>query len=90
MEKSGKPFVYLDSAAMAQMPQEVIDAMRVYDESTHANVHRGIYSLSEASTVCYESARGTVQKFINAASSKEIVFTRNTTESINLVAASFG
>ena len=86
---NGKPNIYLDSAASAQKPDCVIDKMcRVY-KTTYANVHRGVYALADEITAEYEDARQTVQKFINAASAKEIVFTRNATESINLVAATW-
>lgn len=87
---NGKPNTFLDTGASAQKPQCVIDKMlKVYSED-YANVHRGSYLLSEEITLEYEKARRTVQKFINAKSDKEIVFTRNATESINLVAASWG
>ena len=89
-EKQGKSLVYLDSAAMTQMPRSVIEAIRSHDEEAHANVHRGIYALSETATEKYESARETVRKFINARSAAEIIFTRNTTEGINLVAYALG
>ena len=85
-----KPLVYLDSAASAQKPQVVIDAeRRVYEES-YANVHRGVHQLSMRATDLYEGARVKVQKLLNAASHKEIVFTRGTTEAVNLVASSYG
>ncbi|TSC77803.1 MAG: cysteine desulfurase-like protein, SufS subfamily [Parcubacteria group bacterium Gr01-1014_33] len=87
-KKEKKPLVYLDSASTAQMPQCVIDAVREFEETTRANVHRGIYELSERATECYEGARERVRKFVNARRAREIVFTRNTTESINLVAYS--
>lgn len=87
---NGKPNTFLDSAASAQKPQCVIDKIcRVYSES-YANVHRGSYFLSEIVTAEYEEARCKVQRFINAKSEREIVFTRNATESINLVAAAYG
>jgi len=82
--------VYLDSAATTQKPQVVIDALRRYYESQNANVHRGIYRLAETATRLYEGVRDQVARFIGAASRAEIVFTRGTTESINLVAASWG
>jgi cysteine desulfurase/selenocysteine lyase len=86
----GKPLVYLDNAASAQKPRAVIDTeRRVYEES-YSNVHRGVHRLSMQATDLYEAARGKVQKLLGAASSKEIVFTRGTTESINLVASSYG
>jgi cysteine desulfurase/selenocysteine lyase len=85
-----KPLVYLDNAASAQKPQVVIDAeRRVYEES-YANVHRGVHQLSMRATDLYEGARVKVQKLLNAASHKEIVFTRGTTEAVNLVASSYG
>ena len=89
-QSHGKPLVFLDSAASAQKPRVVIEAeARVYAEC-YANVHRGVYELSMKATDAYEGARGTVQRFLNAASTKEIVFVRGTTEAINLVAASYG
>jgi cysteine desulfurase/selenocysteine lyase len=86
----GKPLVYLDNAATSQKPRAVIDALTHYYTADNANVHRGVYLLSERATRAYENARLTVQRFINAASPREIIFTRGTTESINLVAASYG
>ncbi|MCZ7538414.1 MAG: cysteine desulfurase [Anaerolineae bacterium] len=86
----GKRLVFLDSAASSQKPRQVIDAMSHYYETSHANVHRGIHVLSERATAVYEGAREKVRAFINAASPREIIFTRNTTESINLVAYSWG
>lgn len=86
----GKPLVFLDSGASAQKPQAVIDAMSEAYASYYANVHRGIYHLSQASTDAFEAARSKVARFINAAEEREIIFTRNATESINLVANSFG
>ncbi|MGQ9851576.1 MAG: cysteine desulfurase [Aggregatilineaceae bacterium] len=86
----GKRLVFLDSAASSQKPRQVIEAMRCYYEHDHANVHRGIHVLSERATAAYEGAREKVRAFINARSSREIVFTRNTTESINLVAHTWG
>jgi cysteine desulfurase/selenocysteine lyase len=86
----GKPLVYLDSAASSQKPRAVIDAMSVYYETYHANVHRGVYEISEEATAAMEKARVKVARFINARQSKQIIFTRNTTESINLVAYSWG
>jgi len=85
----GKRLVFLDSAASSQKPRQVIDAMSRYYETSHANVHRGIHVLSERATAAYEGAREKVCAFINAASPREIIFTRNTTESINLVAYSW-
>jgi cysteine desulfurase / selenocysteine lyase len=86
----GKPLVYLDNAATSQKPQAVIDALTHYYTADNANVHRGVYLLSERATRAYENARLKVQRFINAASPREVIFTRGTTESINLVASSFG
>ena len=86
----GKPLVYLDSTASSQKPQAVIDAMSTYYQTYHANVHRGVYALSEEATAAMEKARIKVARFINARQGKQIIFTRNTTESINLVAYSWG
>lgn len=81
--------IYLDSAASAQKPQAVIDAMSAFMSTHYANVHRGVYGLSEEATKMYEDARESVRSFIGARSSKEIVFTKNATESLNLVAYSW-
>jgi cysteine desulfurase/selenocysteine lyase len=86
---NGKKLVFLDSAASSQKPLQVIEAISNYYRTSHANVHRGIYRLSEEATDAYENARGRVARFINANSKNEIIFTRNTTESINLVAFSW-
>jgi cysteine desulfurase/selenocysteine lyase len=86
----GKPLVYLDSAASSQKPQSVIDATSRFYARDNANVHRGVHYLSERATEAYEGARAKVQGFLNAASVNEIVFTRGTTESINLVAQTYG
>lgn len=86
----GKPLVYLDTGATAQKPQCVIEAVKHYYERDNANVHRGVYQLSERATADYEGARDLVQQFIGAQDSKEIIFTSGTTEAINLVANSFG
>jgi cysteine desulfurase/selenocysteine lyase len=85
-----RPLVYLDNAASSQKPQAVIDAERSLYETYYANVHRGVHQLSMLSTDAYEDARFKVQRFLNAAHSTEIVFTRGTTEAINLVAATYG
>jgi cysteine desulfurase/selenocysteine lyase len=85
----GKPLVYLDNAATTQKPQAVIDAIRVYYEAENANVHRGVHWLSETATKAYEAARVKAMRFLGAADAREIVFTRGTTEAINLAAASF-
>ena len=86
----GKPLVYLDNAATTQKPQAVIDRIVRYYSEENSNVHRGVHYLSEVATAAYEGARGTVRRFINASSEKEIVFTRGTTEGINLVVQSWG
>ncbi|MFN9336134.1 MAG: aminotransferase class V-fold PLP-dependent enzyme [Alphaproteobacteria bacterium] len=86
----GKPLVFLDSGASAQKPRAVIDAMTRCMETAYANVHRGAYRLSEVATDAYEAARGAVARFINAPDAREVVFTRNSTEAINLVAHSWG
>ncbi len=88
-EVYGKPLVYLDSAASAQKPQPVLDAMRAFAETDYANVHRGVHYLSAQATERYEAARETVRQFLNARHADEIVFTRNGTEAINLVSYSF-
>ncbi len=86
----GKPLVYLDNAATAQKPKQVIDVIDTYYRETNSNIHRGVHSLSEKATAEYEAARNKVKEFINATSTKEIVFVRGATEAINLVAQSFG
>ena len=86
----GKPLAYLDNAASSQSPIAVHEAMATQQRLHHSNVHRGVHQLSERSTAAFEGARENVQRFINAASPAEIIFTRGTTESINLVATSFG
>jgi len=86
----GKPLVYLDNAATTQKPRAVLDALRHYYERDNANVHRGVHTLSERATEAYEGARERVRAFVNATSVREIVFTRNATESINLVARAWG
>lgn len=86
----GKPLVYLDNAASAQRPRAVIDAIRHVYEEEYANVHRGVHLLSQLATQAYEGAREKTRKFINAGSLKEVIFTRGTTESINLVAQTYG
>jgi len=88
-EINGHPLVYLDSAASSQPPSAVIDAITRYQQYDHANVHRGVHTLSHRATEAYESARDDVASFINAPGRTEIVFTRGTTEAINLVAQSF-
>ncbi len=86
----GKPLVYLDNAASAQKPKPVLDAMMKSYTEEYANVHRGLHFLSNAATQAFEDARESVRRFINAPSTSQIVFTRNATEAINLVAQSFG
>ncbi|MCU0305268.1 MAG: SufS family cysteine desulfurase [Thermoanaerobaculales bacterium] len=88
-ESHGKPLVYLDNAATTQKPRRVIDAVTRFYERDCANVHRGVHQLSQRATIAYESARTTVKRHLGAADSREIVFTRGTTEAINLVASSF-
>ena len=89
-EINGHPLTYLDSASSSQKPRVVIDAVADYYREYNANVHRGIYTIGEKATAAYERARATVGRFINAPDSHEIVFTRNATEAINLVAYSWG
>jgi cysteine desulfurase/selenocysteine lyase len=87
---SGNPLVYLDNGATTQKPRAVIEAVSAYYEQINANIHRGVYELSQRSTAAYELTRRIVQKFINAREEAEIIYTRGTTESINLVASSYG
>jgi cysteine desulfurase/selenocysteine lyase len=89
-EVNGKPLVYFDSAASSQKPRAVVDSLVHYYEHDHANVHRGLHELSSRATEAYEGARARVAKFLGAASAEEIVYTRGTTESINLVANTWG
>jgi cysteine desulfurase/selenocysteine lyase len=86
----GKPVIYLDSAVSGQMPIQVIERMGRYEREEHTNVHRGVSTLSQEATDFYEAAREKVRKFIGAGSAREIVWTRGTTEAINLVAQTFG
>ncbi|MDF3021350.1 MAG: csdB [Steroidobacteraceae bacterium] len=86
----GKPLVFLDSAASSQRPASVIAAVDEYETLHHANVHRGVYQLSQEATDLFERARERVRGFVNARSTREVIFTRGTTEAINLVAQSFG
>ncbi len=85
-EIHGKPLVFLDSAASAQKPRQVLDAMDSFARTSYANIHRGAYTLSEEATAAYEGARKRIARFINARSVREVIYTRNTTEAINLVA----
>src|SRR5205085_7229329 len=86
----GKRLVYLDNAATTQKPQAVIDRLVRYYSEENSNVHRGVHYLSEIATVAYEGVRTTVKRFLNARDEKEIIFTKGTTDGINLVAAAWG
>ena len=86
---NGKPLCYLDNAASSQRPRAVIDAISGYYENSHANVHRGVHRLSQEATDLFEGARETLRRFINARSTREVIFVRGTTEAINLVAQSY-
>jgi cysteine desulfurase / selenocysteine lyase len=86
---NGKPLIYLDSAASSQRPRAVLRAVEEYETTSHANVHRGVHALSQAATEAYEGARERIRRFINARSTREIIFVRGTTEGINLVAQSY-
>ncbi len=86
----GRRLVYLDSAASSQKPSAVLDAMNRYYETTHANVHRGVYGLAEEATALYEGSRTKIARFIGAASDREVIYTKNVTEAINLLAHSWG
>ncbi len=86
---NGQPLVYLDSAASAQEPRQVLRAVETYATESHANVHRGVHALSQAATAAFEGARERVRRFLNARAVREIVFTRGTTEAINLVAQAY-
>ena len=89
-DERGRRVAFLDSAASSQKPEAVITALDRYYRETNANIHRGVYDLSERATAQYEAARHMVADFINAASPREIIFVRNATEAINLVAMSWG
>src|SRR5947208_6581878 len=89
-EIRGKPLAYLDSAVSAHKPRQVLDKLRTFYETSYANVHRGVYTLSERATAEYESARDKVARFVNAPDSRELIFTHGATESINLVAYAWG
>jgi cysteine desulfurase/selenocysteine lyase len=89
-EIRGKPLSYLDSAASSQKPRQVLDKLRTFYETSYANVHRGVYTLSERATAEYESARDKVARFVNAPESRELIFTHGATEAINLVAYAWG
>ena len=86
----GQPLVYLDNAATAQKPKAVIDRLNQYYRQENSNVHRGVHTLSQEATDAYEGAREQIRRFINASSNHEVIYTRGTTESINLVASTFG
>jgi len=90
LEVNGKPLVYLDNAASSQKPRAVLDAMDRFYETSNSNVHRGVHTLSEEATLAFEGARETVRRFLNAGSTREVVFVRGTTEAVNLVAGSWG
>jgi len=89
-EINGKPLAYLDSAVTAQKPRQVLDAMTHFYETSYGNVHRGVYGLAERATEAFEGARDRIVRFVNAPSSRELIFTRNATESLNLVAYAYG
>src|SRR6266581_4283127 len=86
----GKPLVYLDSAATAQKPNAVVDAIRRFHEVDCANIHRGVHELSQRSTAAYEETRSKARRFVNARTTSELIFVRGTTEAINLVSSSWG
>src|SRR6186713_1473936 len=89
-EVHGHPLIYFDNAATSQKPRAVLEALRHYYEHDNANVHRGLHELSNRATEAYESARARIARFVGAANAEEIVFTRGTTEGINLVAQAWG
>jgi cysteine desulfurase / selenocysteine lyase len=89
-EFNGKPLAYLDSAVTSQKPRQMLDAMVSFYETSYANVHRGVYALSERSTAAFEGARNKIAQFVNAPSPRELIFTRNATEALNLVAYAWG
>src|SRR6476620_608910 len=89
-EVKGKPLVYFDNAATTQKPKVVIDALVNYYSSYNANIHRGIHTLAEEATAAYEATRDAVQQFIHAPSREQVIFTKGTTEGINLVAQTWG
>ena len=86
----GKPLIYFDNAATSQKPRQVIEAISNYYENNNANVHRGVHKLSEEATEAFEAARKKIANFVNAGDSRQIVFTANATEAVNLVAYSWG
>src|SRR5919198_5554004 len=87
---NGKPLAYLDSAVTAQKPRQMLDAMRDFYETSYGNVHRGVYQLAELATAGLEGAREKVRTLLNAPAAREVIFVRNATEGINLVAYSWG
>ena len=87
---NGKPLAYLDNAASSQMPQPVLDRLTRYQTQEHSNIHRAVHYLSETATAAYEEARRKIQRFINAREEREVIYTRGTTDAINLVMHSFG
>ena len=89
-EINGKPLAYLDSAVTSQKPRQMLDAMQTFYETSYGNVHRGVYALSERATTAFEGARQKVRGFINAPDAREVIFTRNATEALNLVAYAWG
>jgi cysteine desulfurase / selenocysteine lyase len=89
-EINGKPLAYLDSAVTAQKPRQVLDAMTQFYETSYGNVHRGVYALAERATEAFEGSRERIARFVNAPSSRELIFTRNATEGLNLVAYAWG
>ena len=90
LKVNGKPLAYLDNAASSQMPQQVIDRLVRYQTAEHANIHRGVHYLSETATAAYEGARVKIQRFINAKEAREVIYTRGTTDSLNLVMHGYG
>jgi cysteine desulfurase/selenocysteine lyase len=90
LKVNGKPLVYFDNAASSQMPQQVMDRLLRYQTAEHANIHRGVHYLSEIATAAYEGARGKVRRFINAGEAREVIFTRGTTDSVNVVMHGYG
>ncbi len=90
LEVNGKPLAYLDNAASSQMPKQIIDRLVRYQTSEHANIHRAVHTLSEKATAEYEGARRKIQRFINAKEEREVVYTRGTTSSVNLVMHGYG
>jgi cysteine desulfurase/selenocysteine lyase len=90
LKVNGKPLAYLDNAASSQMPQPVLDRLTRYQTQEHSNIHRAVHYLSETATAAYEGARGKIQKFINAREQREVIYTRGTTDAVNLVMHGFG